>query len=165
MRVRIVNLFHHLLFNKSSLSLFSANGRHIHHREFRLGISPLLIQSEFKSQPLAAAAMVHTEVKSEKKCNLPMLHYLFQMSKSMFFEIFPNGADRKDLHSADTEWRKNLKDINFSLWIWIIKFLLCYFSISSSLCGVVSETWRFLIFEKKKIRGVQNNYGLNEEGR
>ena len=42
MRVRIgfVNVFHHLLFNKSSLSLFSANGRHIHHREFRL-VSPL----------------------------------------------------------------------------------------------------------------------------
>ena len=45
----------------------------------------------------------HTEVKSDKKCNLPMLHYSFQMSKSMFFEIFPNGADQKDLHFADTE--------------------------------------------------------------
>ena len=49
------------------LSLFSANGRHIHHRAFRLVSLPLLIQSEFKPQPLAAAAKVHSRLEFEEK--------------------------------------------------------------------------------------------------
>ena len=100
---------------------------------------PLLIQSEFKPQPLAAAAKVHSRLEFERKW-----HYFNTFILSVHIIIV-----RMALIFAYLLLVINYTDIQFF----------------SPLCGVVSETWRFLIFEKKKIRGVQNNYGLNEEGR